>query len=317
MGQDRLDFRAIRRRFRTPLRTGSGVVESVDRVLLRATKADGSVGYGEVAPWPGFATESAERALEVLRACQGDVAQLRAATRTRALPCLVSALSMIDHWEAIAGFDGSRACAGLLPAGSGPDAAVALAARGWMTLKLKIDAATPIDVARAILAATPGSVSLRIDANGSLTLVPARAWVEFARGEPRVEFVEQPLPVDHAGYVSIGPEKVAHDESFVQAGGDARWDGLLVAKPGLLGDWDGFLASTKAQAGRIIVSSCFETAIGRQAGLWFASQLGGTRAIGFDTLGWFEADGRDRHEAGPVARGRADIDWARFWEDAA
>lgn len=316
MGQDRLDFRAIRRRFRTPLRTGSGVVESVDRVLLRATKSDGTVGYGEVAPWPGFATESAERALEVLRACQGDIAQLRAATRTRTLPCLVSALSMIDHWEAIARFDGARACAGLLPAGSGPDAAAALAAKGWTTLKLKVDPATSIETARAILAATPPSVGLRLDANGSLTLVPARAWVEFARSEPRVEFVEQPLPVDHAGYVSIGPEKVAHDESFVQARGDTRWEGLVVAKPSLLGDWDGFLASGVG-AERVIVSSCFETAIGRQAGLWFASQVGGARAVGFDTLGWFEADGRDRHEAGPIARGRPDIDWARFWEDAA
>lgn len=317
MGHDRLDFRAIRRRFRTPLRTGSGLVESVDRVLLRAVRADGTAAYGEVAPWPGFATESAERALEVLRACQGDVAQLRAATRTRVLPCLVSALSMIDHWDAIARFDDGRACAGLLPAGSGPEDAATLAAKGWRTLKLKIGAATPIGDARAILAATPPEVTLRLDANGSLTLVPARAWVEFARAEPRVEFVEQPLPVDHAGYASIGPEKVAHDESFVQAGGATRWEGLVVAKPSLLGDWDGFLASGNAMNGRTIVSSCFETAIGRQAGLWFASRVGSPRAIGFDTLGRFEADGRDLHASGPVARGRADIDWARFWEDAA
>lgn len=317
MGQDRLDFRAIRRRFRTPLRTGSGTVDSVDRILLRATKTDGSVGYGEVAPWPGFATESAERALEVLQSCRGDLAQLRAATHAQVLPCLASALSMIDHWETIASFDGASACAGLLPAGSSSKTAAQLAAKGWTTLKLKIDATTSVDVVRSILSATPASVILRLDANGSLALASTRTWVEFARSESRIEYIEQPLPVDHVDYASIGPEKVAQDESFVQAGGDTRWDGLLVAKPSLIGNWDSFLASAKAQARRIIVSSCFETAIGRQAGLWFASQVGSPRAIGFDTLGWFEPDGHDRHESGPVVHGRADIDWTHFWGAAA
>ena len=317
MAATRLDFRAIRRRFRTPLRTGAGLVESVDRILLRASAPDGGVAYGEVAPWPGFATETAERALEVLRACQGDLAQLRAAVRTRAVPCLVSALSMIDRWPEIARFAGALPCAGLLPAGSGPAEAAALAAKGWTTLKLKIGPEARLDDAHAILAATPPSVMLRLDANGSLTLVPARAWVGLARSEPRVEFVEQPLPVDHAGYVSLGPEKVAHDESFVQSGGDPRWQGLVVAKPSLLGDWDAFLAREGAQPARVIVSSCFETAIGRQAGLWLASRVASPRAAGFDTLGWFEADGRDRHEPGPLARGRDDIDWSRFWEEAA
>lgn len=317
MGQDRLDFRAIRRRFRTPLRTGSGVVDSVDRILLRATQADGSVGYGEVAPWPSFATESAERALEVLKSCQGDVALLRAATRIQALPCLASALSMIDHWGSIASFEGAGACTGLLPAGSTAKSAAQLADKGWTTLKLKIDPTTSIDAVRDMLAATPASVILRLDANGSLALAAARTWVEFARSEARIEFIEQPLPVDHAGYASIGPEKVAHDESFVQAGSDGRWEGLTVVKPSLLGHWDGYLALSRERANHTIVSSCFETAIGRQAGLWFASQVGSPRAVGFDTLGWFEVDGRDRHEPGPIARGRADIDWAHFWEDAA
>jgi len=317
MAQDRLEFRPIRRRFRTPLRTGAGVVESVDRILLRGTFADGRVGYGEIAPWPGFATETADRALEVLRASQGDLGQLRAATRTRALPCIVSALSMIDRWADIARFDGALPCAGLLPADTTPGFAADRAAEGWAVLKLKVGPATSIDSVRGILAALPPGCALRLDANGSLTLVPARAWVEFARAEPRVEFVEQPLPVDHAGYVSLGPDKVAHDESFIQAGGDGRWGGLVVAKPSLAGDWENLIGWARARAGHVIASSCFETAIGRQAGLWFASQVGGPWAIGFDTLGRFEADGRDRHEPGPVARGRADIDWAGFWEDVA
>ena len=293
------------------------MVESVDRILLRATRADGSVGYGEVAPWPGFAMESADEALAVLRACEGDLAQLRSATRLRRLPCLASALAMIDRWAAIASFDGALPCAGLLYADAGPREAAAKAAEGWGVLKLKITPSSTVEAVRGILAATPASVTLRIDANASLTLVPARAWVEFARGEPRVEFIEQPLPVDHAGYVSLGPEKVALDESFVHGRDAASWQGAFVLKPGIVGDWDAGLALARARRGRVVLSSCFETAIGRQAALWFAAQADTGRAVGFDTLGRFESDGRERHASGPLARARADIDWVRFWEEAA
>lgn len=317
MATDRLDFRTIRRRFRTPLRTGAGVVETVDRILLRGTRTDGRVGYGEVAPWPGFATESAEAALQVLRGCEGDLSQLRAATRSRPLPCLSAALSMIDQWESIAGFAGELTCAGLLPAGATPEDATRRANEGFTTLKLKIDDATSHESIWAILASTPDNIALRLDANASLTLVPARGWVELARSEPRIEFIEQPLPDGHAGYASLGPDKVALDESFVQPGGTDRWEGLIVAKPSLAGSWSAFLDWSRPRTSRLVVSSCFETAIGRQAGLWLAAQVGSARAVGFDTLGWFEADGRDRHASGPRARGLTDIDWTAYWEEAA
>ena len=316
MATERIDFRAIRRRFRTPLRTGAGMVESADRILLRGTRPDGRVGYGEVAPWPGFATESAEQALAELRACHGDLGQLRAATRTRRLPALAAALSMIDRWDDIAAFGGALPCAALLPADATPAEAAQRAAQGWKTLKLKITPETPLDAARDILAATPPELRLRVDANGGLNLVRAREWVTFARAEPRMEYVEQPLPVDHAGYVSLGSAKVALDESFLLAAHAQRWAGLVVAKPSLVGDWTTFLPWARAEPERVVCSSCFETAIGRQAALWFASEVGGPRAVGFDTLGWFEADGRDRHAGGPLARGEPGLDWEAFWRDA-
>lgn len=317
LSPERLEFRAIRRRFRAPLRTGAGQVEAVDRILIRATRADGTTGYGEVAPWPGFATESTEEALAVLRSCEGDLGRLRGHVRNQRLPCLAAALSMVEHWEAIARFEGGLPCAGLLAEGATPQAAAEKAAEGWTTLKLKVGSETPPAAARAILAAMPAPTLLRLDANGTLSLVPARGWVELARSEPRIEFVEQPLPPEHAGYVSLGPDKVALDESFVDAGPDDRWRGLVVAKPCLLGDWQAFLGWARRDPARLVVSSCFETAIGRQASLWLAAQVGSPRAVGFDTLGRFETDGRDRHGAGPVARGRSDINWEAFWAEAA
>ena len=117
MGQGRFEFRRLRRRFRRPLRTGAGEVESVDRILIRAEGEDG-VGFGEVAPWPGFPVESADTAAAALREAGGDLGRLKAIVRVRGatLPCLASALSMAANWQAISRFGGGVASAGLLSA---------------------------------------------------------------------------------------------------------------------------------------------------------------------------------------------------------
>lgn len=304
------EFRRIRRRFRKAIVTGSGTVDAVDRVVIR-TETEGLVGFGEVAPWPGFPTESAEAAAEVLRAAQGDLARLISKVASRPMPALAAALSSCRRWAEIASFAGALPCAGLVTAG---EDVREKAARGHRTLKLKIGPGDGPDLAREALDRFPGV--LRLDANGSLDLAAARVWTEYARSEARVEFLEQPLPVGHAGYASLGYEKVALDESFTTPDGPA-WAGPAVVKPSLAGDWDAFLTWRGTRAAPVVYSSCFETAIGRQAGLWLASLDPAPLAVGFDTLGRFELDGRDRHEAGPCARGLGGYDWEKFWEELA
>ena len=319
MGTSRLDFRRIRRRFRTPLRTGIGLVESVDRLMIRGEDATGAIGYGEVAPWPGFKTESVDEAERAVRAANGSLDQLRRDVQknARTLPCLAAALSMLNAWSEIKKFAGALDCAALLREGATPDEAATRVAQGFSVLKLKIGPTTTEESVRAILAATPQSTSLRLDANGLLTLVPARAWTEFVRSEARVEYIEQPLPIDHAGYTSLGPEKVAIDESFTSPRNDTRWPSTIIVKPSLVGDWDSFRLWSKSVPAKFIASSCFETAIGRQATLAFTAELMPEQTAGLDTLGWFEPDGRERHASGPVVHGLANYDWERFWEEVA
>ena len=309
----KFEFKRVRRRFRRPLRTGAGPVEAVERILLRTQTADG-VGYGEVAPWPGFPTETAETAVEVLRSAQGSLSHLSGVVAASpGLPCLAAALSSCRHWDAIAAFGGALPCAGLLSAD--PADVGKKTAEGFRTLKAKVLPETTIADVRDLLTRFDGT--LRLDANGSLDLAAARTWLEFVRSEPRIQFLEQPLPVGHAGYASLGTAKVALDESFLTPAGLA-WDGPVVVKPLLVGDWDRFLAWRQAEPTRAVTySSCFETAIGRQGALWLAAQDLSTGAVGFDTLGRFEMDGRDRHVGGPEARGALDIRWEHFWSELA
>jgi len=313
MDEGQFEFRRVLRRFRRPLRTGAGAVETVERILLRA-RTDVGIGYGEVAPWPGFPSESTETALEVLRSAQGKLAHLQAVVAAdTGLPCLAAALSSCRHWDGIVAWSGALPCAGLL-AEDLEDLGRKLT-EGFRVLKVKIGPTTAPAEIRDLLGRFEGT--LRLDANGALDLAAARTWLEFVRAEPRLEFLEQPLPVGHAGYASLGQEKVALDESFLTPAGVA-WAGPVVVKPSLVGDWDRFLAWRRADPTRVVVySSCFETAIGRQGALWLAAQDGSGRAVGFDTLGRFERDGRDRHAGGPFVRGALDLRWDDYWNELA
>lgn len=305
------DFKRIRRRLRSSVTTGAGAVDSVDRIILR-TQSDQGTGYGEIAPWPGFPTESIEQSLEFLRSAQGNLPHLLAAVDASPapLPCLSAALSSCRHWPQIAGFGDSLPCAGLMTL-SVMETEAKVAA-GFRTLKVKISPETSEASILGVLGRFPGR--LRLDANGSLDLQAARRWTEFARAHGQVEFLEQPLPVGHPGYASLGTDKVALDESFLTPGG-VDWAGTIVIKPLLAGDWDALRAWRATHAGPVVYSSCFETAVGRQGALWLAAQDASAGTVGFDTLGRFESDGRDRHPPGATAAGLAGYDWAGFWHD--
>ena len=314
MNSGKYEFLRVRRRFRQPLVTAHGVVEFVDRILLR-TEIHDEIGYGEISPWPSFPTETVDEAREVLRSAQGSLSHLMAtvAANKNAYPCLRSALSSCAAWNQIKSFSGKLKCAGLLTAPS-PSLAQAKWGEDFKTIKLKINTQISIADIKSILLVAPSDGSLRLDANGSLDLAAARSWTEFVRGEKQIEFLEQPLPVGHAGYASLGPDKIALDESFLAPGG-ANWAGPVVVKPALVGDWQEFHQWRTSHTGPVIYSSAFETAIGRQAALWLAAQESSTLAHGFDTLGRFENDARDYHSAGPTVAGRSDLDWAKIWKE--
>ena len=292
---------------------------SVERLLIRAVDEEGQVAYGEVAPWDGFPVESLAEAEAALASARGSLENLLKLGGDGTLPCVGAACSMLGRWQAIAGYAGALPCAGLLGESESERRAAELAGAGYGCLKAKVRPGEGCERAKAILAATPAGTSLRLDANGRLDLDEAMELVDWARTEPRVEFVEQPLEPGSAGFAALGSSKVALDESFLCRGRRAReaegWEGFVVVKPALAGDWDDLRALLQdIPAERLVVSSAFETAVGFQAGLDFAAELGVTLAVGFGTLGgdatW------ERHAAGPFVSGRPDIDWEALWAQA-
>ncbi|MDJ0868478.1 MAG: o-succinylbenzoate synthase [Myxococcota bacterium] len=255
---------AFRLPLRAPLATAHGSLEHRDGWLLELVAEDGTRGFGEAAPLPGFGLEShaeAGRALEegafaVVGAALGDtpatlpeprelppsarsavdLALLDLAARRAALP--------LAHWLArgLARADGhatarERVAVAALLASSNPEQAGqearARVEEGFTTLKLKL-AADDFERDHARVAAVRNAVGrgirLRLDANGGWKEVdvPPRLRALAPLG---IELIEQPVPAEEidalARLRSAAPFPLAADESVR---GEREAERLLAAR---------------------------------------------------------------------------------------
>lgn len=309
-----LEWKRIRRRFTTPLRTASGAYAGRESLVVRA-QTEAGTGYAESAPWPGFAAPGLDAVEQALLRARIDL--------TRGADALMPGpvRGALD-WARL-GWGGkriSRPCAGLLRADAD---APALLAAGYRTLKRKIGVETLREEQRAVaglVRAAGPDIAWRLDANGALTVRDCEAWCDFLSEFAEIEWLEQPLRAGaEDGMRAIGERAgVAHrlalDESLcAPESAPKNWPGILVVKPALTGDTHAWRSLREAHPG-LAYGSAFESPFGRQAALCLAGEdpRSATRALGFGTLGAF-ADTLDRHAPGPVAITSA-TDWDALWE---
>jgi O-succinylbenzoate synthase len=254
------------------------------------------LGWGEAAPLPvpGDPAASARELGRVAAAIDALGPRLGRAELERILPALPPSLAFALG-AALAELDGLVGAAAegwldppppawLLPAGpaapqtldqvlesgagqpGGPGAAPLS-----LTVKWKVaaaPAAVEFRVLEELLARLPPEARLRLDANGGWTRATAGDWAARLAGDPRLEWLEQPLdPADHAGLEALaaGPPAVpvALDESLaVNPGLRLTWTGWQVRRPSQEGDPRPLLARLRAGAPRLMLSTGFETGIG-------------------------------------------------------
>ena len=270
-GLIRLQWRPFGFALPQPLATAAGTVRQRRGWLLRAQGEQGAVGWGEAAPLDGR-LESLAAAIEALGSAppRGTLeADLAAGGLPAALAfALGAALAELDglprrRWRA------APASARLLPAG--PAALDALARTGPApAFKWKV-AVVADSLERALLEQLlqrlPAAARLRLDANGGWDRATAAAWAERLAREPRLQWLEQPLdPADQAGLAALAERvPVALDESL-PAGPALRqgWPGWQVRRPSQEGDPRPLLAALEQGTPRLMLSTAFETGIGRR-----------------------------------------------------
>ena len=269
-----------------PLRTAAGVFQERRGWLLRLEDSSGRLGWGEVSPLD----------LEQREVCQDAVVKM-----TR--PGVVWTASSLERWLATApaalafaigaalaeldGELGSGSCAGwlqaptsafLLPAGVAMRDALdcvlsSVDSNLPFALKWKVAACDPEEewcLLQDLLDKLPAKARLRLDANGGWDRLQAWRWVEQLRGDPRLEWFEQPLAADDweglEAIAAVGP--VALDESL-QAHPSWRdqWKSWQVRRPLLEGDPRPLLRDLMRGKPHLMLSTTFETGIG---GRWLA-----------------------------------------------
>jgi O-succinylbenzoate synthase len=137
-----------------------------------------------------------------------------------------------------------------------------------LTVKWKVAAAADALERRlleTVLEALPPAARLRLDANGGWDRRTARDWADRLAGDPRLEWLEQPLaPRDLDGLEHLARRvPVALDESLqVLPALRASWSGWQVRRPALEGDPRLLLGQLEAGGSRLVLSTAFETGIG-------------------------------------------------------
>ena len=288
-----------------PLRTARGELRERRGWLLRLETEDGRCGWGEAAPLEGD-----PRVLAAPLAALGP--EPRHDDLERALPSLhpclafglAAALAEIEGLvgPAAGGWRPAPEPAVLLPAGEA--AALVLgelverravaAPAAPLTLKWKVAAAQDALERRLLerlLGMLPAGWRLRLDANGGWDRSTASAWADRLAAEPRLEWLEQPLqPDDVEGLERLARRlPVALDESLALRPELRRsWRGWQVRRPSQDGDPRFLLAQLRRGTPRLVLSTGFETGIGRR---WLdhlaaLQQLGPTPAAPGLAPGW-------------------------------
>jgi o-succinylbenzoate synthase len=285
----RLEWRPFAFPLPQPLRTARGLLSEKRGWLLRLQAPSGAVGWGEAAPLVTDPAQSGTVGIQAAIDALGDGADRD--TLERALPELPpplafafgAALAELDGWvgPSAGGWLPAPASAWLLPAGAAALPALAAALEQWsregaavpFTVKWKV--ATGHDgeeraLLEQLLAHLPAGSRLRLDANGGWDRPTAQDWASRLAGEPRLEWLEQPLPPsDRPGLEQLAALlPVALDESLQQDPQlRSHWGGWQVRRPSQEGDPRPLLADLQAGAPRRVLSTAFETGIGRR---WLA-----------------------------------------------
>ena len=299
----RIQFKPYKRKFIQPVRLGTAYSAQRVGAIVRLQDEAGKFGYGEMAPLPHFATESLPEALHFCQNLGGETEDSQIKVIPKSLPCVrfafESAQTMAAQGAIRIEVNPPLRTAALLPSGKQAiDQVIRLAEEGFTTFKWKMG----VDVFdseekifhRLVTALPPsGRGRLRLDANGILDQWQAKRWLELLRGCDKIEFLEQPLPVESLGRMRDLAEThstaIALDESATGLHSlkdlvANDWRGPLVVKTSMVGSPKAFLKWSSNCPCPLIFSSAFETAIGFQAGLKLAAEAGNTDfALGFGT----------------------------------
>lgn len=304
-----------------PFGISGGAQAMARNLLVRLELADGTIGYGEAAPFPAFNGETQTSAFEAIMAarpliegadvrawrplaaalreqigaagsarCAIETAMLDALTRQAGIPLYVFFGGVATAIET----DMTITTGGVAQAA---EAAQAILARGISTIKVKIGGGDPeLDLHRivAIQRVAP-EAPLILDGNGGMDADAALALLTaLAERQIRPALIEQPVPgADWAGLARIarsGLGPVAADESATSAAdvlklacnGTVQVVNIKLMKCGVVEALD-IAAIARAAGLGLMIGGMVESILAMSMSAHVAAGLGGFSFVDLDT----------------------------------
>lgn len=282
---DSFEVKPLRRNFREPFATATGIWRTRESMVARVKYMDGHVGFGEVAPTPGFRGETFSDAHRFLSLWEPQMEIPDHLPLCRAaLGCAGSSL-----WRTKTAFPKIKTAALL----RSPEE-TNLPLNNVLKAKIGVgELSSEIATIENFLTHLPAGSRLRLDANASLSRTEAKAWLDTFEGCSQIEFLEQPLAVtDRNGLMGLAESNslaLALDESLLdvqiaEAFLADGWPGYFVFKPTLCQDWRAMETFLRNEPTRCVVSSVFESPFGFEAVLRVASLVETVAGIGVNTF---------------------------------
>ena len=290
-----------------PLVTPAGTLQEREGYLLELT-SEGNVGYGDMAPLPGFSPESADELPEALiEACRVLRRQFVTFDRWAASNKGTAAPAADFGWaSAVLDLRGRMQqrfsshveieVNGLLdPRADDRDRQLErLRENKFRVVKVKTGSQRPneaVELAHFAAESLGGDVALRFDANRGWNLEEALTFCEGIRSL-NVEYLEEPLrdPADAGELRMRTGVPLAADESLRE--GECPWADVWVIKPTLDAAYLPHLFDASDCGKRAVVSASFESGVGIAALARIAAQhdVSAQTACGLDTYHWLADD---------------------------
>ncbi len=305
----------------TPFGIASGVQDVARNLLVTLELADGTRGYGEVAPFTAFNGETRDSARAALLGVRTDIegadvrewrpiaallrervgraGSVRCAVETALLDALTRQAGM-PLWSFFGGASTQLETDMTITTGTVDEATTAaqdILRRGIQRIKLKIGAGDPaLDLERvlAVRRAAP-TAPLILDGNGGYTLDTALALLEALRAHAvEIALFEQPLPRDdwqgmhtltqHGGVLVAADESAAGvaDVLRIAREGIAHVVNIKLMKQGIVEALD-MVSLCRASGLGLMIGGNVETVLAMTTSACFAAGSGNVHFVDLDT----------------------------------
>jgi len=319
------DFKFIpyKLKLKSPFKNASFVINDREGFIIRIVDENNFIGFGEVAPLPGFSLETAEKcdiALNKLHysiieksAKKLDFDLIHELQSISSLPSLSFGIEqavislLIKRGELSSLLANSKpievnGLVGIEPKDVALKKVDDLLIKGFKTIKIKIgenNFEDDIKLIKTITDRIDDSIKIRIDVNGNWDYEKAEQAVTIL-DSTKIELIEQPVNnINELVMLSdFSPIPIAVDEA-IKSSADARNIieksniQIIILKPSILGgiiETITLIKSAERLGKKIIISSAFESVVGRSALMLLASLITGNHAHGLNTATYLAED---------------------------